>query len=187
MAIEYDLRAFTVDEYHRMAEVGILDSDERVELLDGRLVLMSPLGKKHWIAHAVIVPYLHERLAGHAVVGQGSFPLGRHNEPQPDIAVLAEPPAAYREREFQPADLRLVIELADSSLAKDTGVKMRLYGRFRIPDYIVVDLARNVLRHYTEPNDIGYASEETHSPGDTFRLAAFSEIVLAADVFLSPE
>src|ERR1700722_5783650 len=90
MLLEERLRDFTIGEYHRIAEAGILGDDERVELLDGRIVCMPPIGVRHWTRHAAIVKYLNEVLHDRAtIVGQGSFPLGTLNEPQPDIAVLA--------------------------------------------------------------------------------------------------
>ena len=90
MVAEYRLHEFTVEQFHRMAEVGIIDSDDRVELLDGYVVEMSPIGLRHWDRHATIVRYLIETLRLRAtVVGQGSFPLGLRSEPQPDIAILA--------------------------------------------------------------------------------------------------
>jgi Uma2 family endonuclease len=90
IAIEYKLREFTVEEYHRLAEVGVLQPEERVELLDGAIVEMSPIGIPHWDRHARISEYLIQTLGNDAyVVPQGSFPLGRTNEPQPGIAVLA--------------------------------------------------------------------------------------------------
>jgi Uma2 family endonuclease len=186
MAIEYKLRAFTVEEYHRLAEVGILRPEERVELLDGAIVEMSPIGVAHWDRHARISAYLSATLGKHAlVVPQGSFPLGHANEPQPDVAVLAPLPYARDQRSPTPDEIFAVVELADSSLPKDLGPKLRLYARFGIPDYLVVDLRQNLLVHYHGPHDLGYGREDRLQATDTFRLRRLPGVMLSAASFLA--
>ena len=158
-SLDYELRRFTVDEYHRLVEVGILDEDERVELLDGLLILMSPIGMGHWKSHGRVSTYLANLLAGHAfVVPGGSFPLGLHDEPQPDIAVLPPKWPDSDDRPQPPDDMLAFIEISDSSLRKDTRLKARLYGKAGISNYLIVDVTANVALHHTEPNDAGYAS-----------------------------
>jgi Uma2 family endonuclease len=184
MALEYKLREFTVEEFHRMAETGVLRREERVELLDGAIVEMSPIGERHWDRHSAIVEYLIAALGEAArVAGQASLRLGDRNEPQPDIAVLrrrsysrASPPA--------PAEIFAIVEIADSSLAKDTGPKQRLYGRFGVADYLVVDLDGDVLRHYRDPHELGYRQCDVLRHGDTFELVAAPGQRLSADPFL---
>jgi len=185
MAMEYKLREFTVDEYHRMADVGVLRAEERVELLDGAIVEMSPIGHRHWRQHARISAYLAATLANDAfVVPQGSFPLGRKNEPQPDLAVLAPLHRGDAERDPTPDEIYAVIELADSSLGKDTGPKLRLYARFGIPDYLVVDLEGDVLIHSHDPHQLGYRSEDRLHAADRFTISHLAHIALSAAPFL---
>jgi Uma2 family endonuclease len=185
MAIEYKLREFTVEEYHRLADIGMLRPDERVELLDGAIVEMSPIGHRHWRQHARISAYLAATLANDAfVVPQGSFPLGPKNEPQPDLAVLAPLHRRDAERGPTPEEIYAVIELANSSLGKDTGLKLRLYARFGIPDYIVVDLDGDILIHYHDPHELGYRSEDRLHAADAFTIRRVSHIVLSAAPFL---
>jgi Uma2 family endonuclease len=186
MAIEYKLRAFTVEEFHRLAEVGVLRPEERVELLDGAIVEMSPIGIPHWDRHARITAYLVATLGKHAlVVPQGSFPLGHANEPQPDVAVLAPLPYARDGRGPTPDEIFAVVELADSSLSKDLGPKLRLYARFGIADYLVVDLERNLLVHYQDPHDLGYRGENRLQATDTFTLCRLPRVTLSAASFLA--
>lgn len=178
-------RPFTVDEYHRMAGAGMF-ADERVELLDGVIVTMSPIGKRHWRRHATISAYLQETLGTRALtVPQGSFPLGNRNEPQPDIAVVA-PHVDESKDIVLPHDIFAMLELAENSLAIDLGPKLRLYARFGIRDYIVVDLAANVLVHHAEPDDLGYRRVARLGPGSTFELYHVPGIVLLSDPFLAP-
>jgi Uma2 family endonuclease len=177
---------FTVTEYHRMAEHGVLE-DARVELLDGLIVEMSPIGPLHWNMHAIINAYLTEALRGVAsVIPQGSFPLGKKSEPQPDIAIIEPVDRAALNRTPSPGQIFGMIEIADASLAKDTGPKVRLYGRFGIADYLVVDLAANVLLHYTEPHALGYRRSERLTHGCSFRLARLPNYTLDATAFLQP-
>lgn len=188
MALECKLRPFTVDEFHRLAEIGVLRVDERVELLAGTLVEMSPIGSRHWGRHVRLVEYLIRELGERAAVaGQASLPLGEHDEPQPDIAVLArrlyEPPHPLS----APADIYAVVELSDTSLPKDIGPKLRVYARHRIADYLVVDLNANVLLHYGTPNDVGYAACDELHGGDVFTLAALGDIRLDVAAFLEPD
>jgi Uma2 family endonuclease len=188
MALEMQLREFTVTEFHRMADVGIIDGDERVELLDGQIVEMAPLGVRHWDQHASIVRYLNAVLAGRAkIVGQGSFPLGPSSEPQPDIAVLALRSYRRDNRMPTPNEVLAFIELADSSLAQDLGPKLALYARYEIADYLVVDLDGKRLLHHSDPHDLGYRRVVTLAAGDAFTLAALSDIRLSATPFLSDE
>jgi Uma2 family endonuclease len=188
MALEMRLREFTVSEFHRMADAGIIADRERVELLDGRIVEMAPIGIPHWDRHASIVAYLNRTLAGRAkIVGQGSFPLGSRNEPQPDIAVLA--PRSYGRDQSPPAMMEVFafIELAESSLAKDLGPKLALYARFGIADYIVVDLDGKRLLHHSLPHELGYRSVKTLAEDDAFTLSALPDIRLSATPFLSDD
>lgn len=186
MALEYTIREFTVDEYRRMAEVGIIAPVERVELLDGRLVEMAPIGIAHWDRHARIVRYLNEVLGDRArVVGKGSFPLGFRSEPQPDVAVLA--PLHYESigRSPAPREIYAIVELAESSLQTDLGPKLRLYARHEIADYLVVDLTADVLLHHRDPNELGYRTVDRLDHSGEFELRAFRDIVLDARAFLT--
>jgi Uma2 family endonuclease len=179
-------RPFSVAEYHRMAQVGLFE-DERVELLEGLIVEMSPISPRHWQRHAAITGYLYGELGPAVlVVPQGSFPLGDRNEPQPDLALLV--PDAYDERGRPPtpAEILCLIEIADTSLAKDLGPKVRLYARFGIPDYLVVDLDANVLLYHSQPHALGYGRVERLPFDATFQLARFPELLLRTNPFLKP-
>ena len=186
MAIDLQPRRFTVDEYHRMAEIGIFASDERVELIDGLVVEMSPIGSKHWRLHARLAEYLVKTLGDDAfIVPQGSFPLGTHSEPQPDIAVLPRSETSGEGR-VDPADILAVVEIAVSSLRTDTGPKLRVYARARIADYLVVDVEADALLHYQDPNDIGYATLRRLERGAALRLSRLPQHELAVEAFLPP-
>src|SRR6266699_3113550 len=102
---------FTVDDYHRLAELGILDEDDRVELLDGQVVEMSPIGPRHAATVKGLVRLLYRKLGDAVLLGvQDPIGLGPRSEPQPDIAVLKPRRDAYRHAHPRPADVLLVIE-----------------------------------------------------------------------------
>jgi Uma2 family endonuclease len=184
------LRTFTVDEYHRMAEAGLFDEAPMVELLDGLVVAMPPIGERHWVMHALIVEYLIQRLNERVlVVGQISVPLGDRDEPQPDIALVARSAItdlADRKRRVVPSEVLALIEIAETSLLKDLGFKRRLYSDWEIPTYLVVDLPAGRLRKFSRPVEGDYASEEILGRGDAFTLEAFPDVTLEVGRFLPP-
>jgi Uma2 family endonuclease len=179
-------RLFTVAEYHRMVKTGILNADERVELLDGLIVQMSPIGKRHWLRHALIVKYLITVIGEDQalVVPQGSFPLGKISEPQPDIAILAPMSDGSEVDDPQHDEIFAFIEISDTSFKNDVGLKRRLYASNGVIDYLVVDVKRNVVRHYSKPQADGYEFLSKLTYGDSFGLTRLPGLELAADPFL---
>jgi Uma2 family endonuclease len=149
-------RRFTVEEYHRMAETGILGPDERVELIRGFIREMSPKNWAHVAATKVIVGILDDALRGRASVYQEAPLLAGSidSEPEPDILVCSNPDAwAYRSSRTQAL---LVVEVAEASLAYDLGEKASLYAEARVPEYWVVNLLARVLVVFREPVEGSY-------------------------------
>jgi Uma2 family endonuclease len=167
----------TVDAFHRMGEMGILAPTDRVELIDGEIIDMSPIGA----LHAAIVDLLARdfaRRAGETVFIRCQNPLHLDDvtEPEPDIAILRPRADFYTTAHPGPADTLLVIEVADSSLAYDLGVKVPLYARHGIPEAWVIDAVTRRTRVFRQPiagsepgstGSSGYAHEaslEPHEP-----------------------
>jgi Uma2 family endonuclease len=144
-------RRFSRAEYQRMGEVGILGEDDRVELIRGEIVEMSPIGRRHRAFVGNLNQLLAGRLSGRAVIWmQNPIALTDDTEPQPDIAVLRHRSVPYKDREADAEDVFLLIEVADSSLAYDRTTKMRLYAEAGIPEYWVVDCtAESIEVHRT--------------------------------------
>ena len=187
MTAELKPRKISVAEYRRMAEVGILDSDERLELLDGVIVEMSPIGMPHWRLHGRIVEYLVRRLGSRGfVAGQASVALGEFNEPQPDILIVPPEQERLDAPEPRPDEIWAVVEIADSSLLKDTGPKRALYERFEIRDYLVADVGGARLLRYAPRSSGSYGEPAVLGHGDRFRLAAIPDVELEAGAFLPP-
>lgn len=142
-------RRLSVDEYHRMIETGILDEEERLELLEGVIVAMSPQDEPHAWPIQRLTRMLTKALGDeYDIRVQLPLTLGRSNEPEPDLAVVRSGP---RTKGRHPRTALLVIEVADDSLRKDRTVKAALYARFRIPEYWVVNVEAATIEVFTDP------------------------------------
>jgi len=161
-------RRFTVDEYYRMAETGILAPDDRVELLDGEIVEMSPIGPRH-AATVTRLEHLFHRLVGdHAIVrGQNPVRLDGYSEPEPDIALLMPRPDFYAADHPTPRDVLLIVEVADTSLRYDRHTKLPGYARAGIPEVWLVDLTADRVERYREPSGDTYADQQILGPEAT--------------------
>lgn len=160
-------RGLTVDEFDRMGEVGIFNEDDRIELIDGELIQMAPIGGPHMRLVNVLTTIL-VRLAGDdAVVSpQNPIRLPPRNEPQPDITLLA--PHMRRSATVPTAqDILLVIEIADSTLAYDRDTKMTLYARHGIAEAWLFDIGSRRLLVFRDPSPEGYRSLLTLAPEDS--------------------
>ena len=178
-------RRFTVAEYYRMAEAGILGPDERVELIEGEIIVMPPIGPGHAWDVALSIP-LFSRLAGDRFILQIQNPvhLDDGSEPQPDIMLIRPRAEGYRAAHPTPADVLLVIEVADSSLNFDLQVKARLYGRAGIPETWVKNLPEDCIERFTEPGPDGYARHTVHRRGETLTPTRLPDLELAVDDLL---
>lgn len=153
---------YTVEDYYRMGEVGILAPDARVELIDGEVIEMPPIGAPH----ASVVTDLQNRLIATAgqraiVRVQNPIHLSPHDEPQPDIALVTPPASKYRRRHPEATDVLLLIEVAESSLRVDRDLKLGLYARCAIPEVWLVDLKGGRVTRYRDPGAAGYGESET--------------------------
>jgi Uma2 family endonuclease len=129
MPTPFTTKRFTADEYQRMGQVGILSQDDRVELIDGQVVAMTPIGMRHNACVSRATRALVFAAGEDAIVlPQGSVRLGSYHEPEPDLALLRPRADFYASRMAGPADILLIIEIADSSLEYDRDVKARIYA-----------------------------------------------------------
>ncbi len=152
-------RPLTVAEYHRMGEVGILTSDDRLELIEGELIAMSPIGSEHSGTVIAITRCLVEAIGRRGAVSvQNPIRLDDRSEPQPDFAVLKPRDDDYRRATPQPADVLLIIEVADSSLAYDRNVKRSLYARHGILELLIVNLTAGEVEVCRAPRGEVYVS-----------------------------
>lgn len=152
----------TVAEYYRMGETGILAPDARVELIEGEIIDIPPIGSPH----AGTVTYLGHSLnlacGTQAIVSmQNPVFLDLHSEPQPDIALLRPRPDFYRSAHPTSADVFLIVEVADTSLAYDTQIKLPLYARHGVPEVWLVDLPNRRLLIHRTPTATGFQDVQT--------------------------
>ena len=155
----------TVDDYHQMAESGILGPDDRVELIAGEALDMSPIGSLHAALVAALSDYLSRLAAGRLTVwSQNPIHLSYSSEPQPDIALVKPRPDFYAAAHPGPADTLLIVEVAESSLAYDLGIKVPLYARHGIPEVWVIDAATRTTHRFRGPRPEGYAEQDVLMP-----------------------
>ena len=148
-------RRFTVHDYHRMGEAGILHEDDRVELIEGEIVEMAAIGTGHFSCVNRLTRLLVMSVGDEAIVSvQNPVRLNEHTEPQPDLAVIR--PRDYVESLPVPEDVLLLIEVSDTTLAYDRGVKLPLYARAGIGEVWIVDLPAEIIERYIGPSADGY-------------------------------
>ena len=178
-------RRFTRTEYYRMAEVGILGEHDRVELIAGEIVEMSPIGRRHRAFVDNLNRLLARRLPDDAIVSvQGPLALADDTEPQPDLTVLRLRDVPYKYREAWAEDALLVIEVAETSLTYDRSTKLRLYAEARIAEYWVVDCVAETIEVHRDPGPEGYRAVSLVSGVATLRPQAFPDVELSTtDIF----
>src|SRR5215467_4594877 len=184
MVVAPEKRRFTADEFLRMAQVGILCEDDRLELIDGEIVEMSPIGLPHRAAVACANRALVMAAGDDAIVQpQGAVRLDLYFEPEPDIILLRPRADFYRSRRPGPADVLLLIEIADSSLEYDRDMKAPIYAKAGIPEYWLVDLNASVLWRYLAPERGVFQSVEQFGRGQSIAPKLLPACVIAVDAF----
>jgi Uma2 family endonuclease len=175
---------WTLDEYHRMVEIGLLD-DRRVELLNGAIVEMSPEGPEHAQGSTDAADYLRSLLGDRAVV-RDARPItlpDSNSEPEPDMAIVQPFRTLYRTRHPYPDDIFWLIEFAQNSLPKDTDIKRKTYAAAGIREYWVMDLKHHQLRVFRDPANGDYQSERVLTTGK-ISPAAFPAVEISVQQLL---
>ncbi len=176
-------RTWTVDEYYRMAEAGILGPDERTELIDGEIVPMTPPGPQHAATVDWLGAFLYRNVGSDVIVRlQNPLRLDDRREPQPDAMLLRSQPHRYRHEPPGPADALLVIEVSESSLSADRGVKRDRYAGFGIAEYWVLDIKRRIIVAYRRPEHGRYAEEREYRDGESVFMPGLGHDVKVEDV-----
>jgi Uma2 family endonuclease len=185
MAVPLKHYRFTRDEYHRMVKAGILHEDSPVELIDGEILEMSPIGRRHKVAvdrlNDIFVPAVR---SGAIVRVQSSIVLGDYGEPEPDLVLLRRRDDFYADADETPEDILLIIEVADSSEAHDRQVKVPVYARFNILEVWVASLNGEQIFLYRDPTPNGYATTLIARRGDVISPLAFPDLKIAVNSIL---
>jgi Uma2 family endonuclease len=185
MDVQVLRRRFTVEEYHRMGASGILTEDDRVDLIEGEVVEIAPIGSRHQACVDRLAELLSIRMVQRAAARvQGPIRLSEHSEPQPDLALLRRRADFYAASHPGPQDILLVMEVADTSADYDREVKLLLYGRSGIPEVWLIDLASESVDVSREPSAEGYRSSQTLRRGHTLSPHTFPDVELAVDALL---
>ena len=185
MAIQVSRRRFNIREYERMIEDGILSEDENVELIEGEIVEMSPIGKRHAACVDRLSDLLRDYAGKSAIVrGQGPIQLPDFSEPQPDIALLRRRDDFYAGDLPIPSDVFLVVEVAETSLKNDRNVKVPLYAKAGIPEVWLIDLKNEIIWVFTQPTEGGYNASGRTRRGDSIAVEALPGVVLKVDDIL---
>jgi Uma2 family endonuclease len=182
MAVEVERarRLWSIAEYQRMVDTGILTREDHVELIHGEIVQMTPIGRRHSATTAALVASFNRRLGERVVVwSQGSLPLPPRSMPEPDVMVLEPRPDFYREADVRPEDVMLLIEVSETSLRYDRLVKLPLYAAAGIREVWVVDVEGGAIETYREPATDGYGRSGRFPRGMTVSPEACPELTLA--------
>ena len=180
MTLELLRRKFTIQEYHQMLDSGIIAMDERIELLKGEIIAMSPIGIKHAACVRRLNNILSQHLQGEAIIDiQNPLELDNLSEPQPDIALLKPRADFYATAHPQSKDIFLIIEVADKTLKSDREVKIPLYAENQIAEVWLVDINGESIEVYREPRNDKYQTVFYFRRGQTLSPLVFSPVNIA--------
>jgi Uma2 family endonuclease len=177
-------KRFTINEYHRLAELGFFKEDERFELIRGEIIPMVAKGKPHAVCETLLFRELIKLLVDRALVrGQQPIIIPYNSQPEPDLTIVRNVDDNYLSAHPSPADILLLIEIGDSSLKYDQEVKLSLYAEAGISDYWIFNLVDNYLESYSEPyqnlsDKFGYRRKFISLPNESIILPSFPDLTL---------
>ena len=180
-------RKFTVAEYYRMAEGGILGPEERVQLIEGEIIVMPPIGPLHAGSLDGSTSIFYRAQDDRFYIRtQNPLRLDDGSEPEPDIALVRPRADRYTTAHPTPADTFAVIEVSNSTLEYDRNHKAQIYGRAGVAQTLVLNLPEDCIENFTEPGPQGYGRHTIHRRGDKIRLVALPDLELAVEDLLPP-
>lgn len=179
-------RRWTYEDWERMVAGGIVDEDERLELVDGDLVCMTPIGDRHMYTVDLVAEYLWSQMRGRAIVRvQSPLKFNTGEAPVPDLVLLRMQEDRYRSRPAGPWDALLVVEVTDSSRARDLA-KAEQYARVAIPEYWIVDVNRSAVLLHRQPVGGEYTEVREYRHGQVFSSPALGEREVRVEEVLGP-
>jgi Uma2 family endonuclease len=185
MPAEIARKLFNVDEYDRMLEVGILTENDRVELIEGEILEMSPIGWRHTACTDRATMLLAPRVLGKAIVRiQGPIRLSNNTKPQPDVILLNPREDFYATGGPVTKDALLVIEVAENSIRYDRGPRLALYAKYGVHEVWIEDLNTNTLLVFRDRHPSGYATSLLLKPGDEVSPLTFPDMILSVSALL---
>lgn len=185
MSVQIAKRCFTVAQYNRMGEAGILTEDDRVELIEGEIIEMSPIGERHAACVDVLAELFREQLQRKAIIRvQNPIQLGNYSEPQPDVTLLKRRDDFYRRAHPTAADVLLIVEVADTTLDYDRQIKVPLYARAGIAEVWIVNLMDEQVEVYAQPVNGAYQSQRHAGRGETINSPSAFNLTLHVEDIL---
>jgi Uma2 family endonuclease len=187
--LEPKIKLWTVAEYHRLSELGILDADGRTELIDGQILLMAAKGTLHVISLQLLANLLSASSQINKTASirtQDPIQLNDFSEPEPDLVIVKGGVLDYAEHHPYPENIHLVVEIADSTLKQDCQVKDKLYARDGIGEYWVVDLKNRQVHIFRIPTSTGYTNHLILKEPNEFSPLAFPDLILSITSILPP-
>ena len=185
MSVQIARRYFTVEEYHRMGAAGIFSEDDRVELMEGEILMMSPIGSRHAATVNRVHMEFSSLLHGRAIVSvQNPVVLNDFSEPEPDIAVLRLRDDFYAQALPTAADVLLIIEVADTSVEYDHDIKLPAYARSGVPEVWLADIPTETVTAHTEPANGVYRTVRSYQRGDSITPLHFPDLLIAVTSIL---
>ena len=178
----YSVVEWSVEDYHKMIDAGIL-SDRHVELISGEILQMSPEGSFHTSINHIGVTYLRSILGEQAVIREAHPITLMDSETEPDIAIVRSPYNLYFNHHPYPEDIYWLIEISDSTLSKDLGIKKRIYANANIKEYWVIDLNYKILKVFQNPQKDDYSLEQDYDSGVISPLS-FPQLKIAVNTLL---
>jgi len=186
MSVELQRRRFTVDEYYRMLDAGILTEDDRVELIEGEIIQMAAIGSRHAACVNRLTRLLVERVGGDGVVTvQNPVRLSDLSEPQPDFVVARPREDFYASAHPRPEDTLLVVEVAHTTPGYDRGIKLPLYATAGVPEVWIVDVEGGAIEVYLEPGRGRFRVERRAVPGDVLQPRLLPSVEVAVEQVLA--
>jgi Uma2 family endonuclease len=181
------VKYWTVQDYHRMSEMGFLAPDERTELINGQIVLMASKGTPHVTSLHLLANELRDQLGNTALVRtQDPIQLDDWSEPEPDLVIARGTVLDYADRHPHPSDIQLVVEVADSTLNQDCEIKDKLYAQAGITDYWVLDLKTRQLHVFRNPTPTGYTSHLILTESNQISPLSFSTLTFSLTAIFPP-
>lgn len=185
MSVRLLKRRFTVEEYERMGQAGILSEDDRVELIDGEIIEMAAIGTRHAAVVNRLVDLLGPEVRPQALMSvQNPIHADPYSEPQPDLLLVKRRDDYYASAHPRGPDVLLVVEVADTTLEYDRGVKVPLYACAGIPEAWIIALPTEAVEVFRQPSAEGYRTVATLRRGDVLSVEALPSVTLAVDQIL---
>ncbi|MGK7876229.1 MAG: Uma2 family endonuclease [Xenococcaceae cyanobacterium] len=185
MSVQLLRRKFTVQQYHQMADTGILTENERVELIQGEIIQMSPIGTRHAAYVRRLIKLFSQKLSDRVLVDvQNPVELDDTSEPQPDVALLEPREDFYESAHPQSQDIFLLIEVADTTVAYDREIKIPLYAEDNIAEVWLVDINEQCVEVYREPTLDGYQNVQKLQRDQSLSLQAFPDLEITVNEVL---